>query len=118
MRDSSVAKREIPLWAGIVAVLIVLAAAAWFYRGLFMGPPGPDVFALDPRNPDNVALFRQMDEHYKKNPGEKPANWPPPQFTEEAIARAQEQHRTEFAEAEKKRAKVIEEYLKQTRQGR
>lgn len=111
-------KREIPLWVGVVAVVVVLAVAAWFYRSAFMGPAEPDVFSLDPRNPENVALFRQLDSYYKAHPDKKPAKWPPPQFTEEAIARAQVQQRREFAEAEKRRAKVIEEYLKQNQQKR
>lgn len=118
MRGDSVAKREVPVWLGIVAVLIVVGVAAWFYRGLFMGPSGPDLFQLDPRNPENVALFRQLDAHYKKNPAEKPSNWPPPQFTEEGIARAQAQHKKDFAEAEQRRAKVIQDYLNQSKQGR
>ena len=111
-------KKEIPPWVGVVAVLVVLAVAAWFYRGVFAGPKKPDLSALDPRNPENVALFRQMDAYYKAHPREKPSHWPPPQFTEESIARAQQQQRQEFAEAEKRRAKVIEDYLKQSKQGR
>lgn len=118
MRNQLGPQREIPIWVGVVAVIVVLGLAAWFYRGMFMAPPGPDVFSLDPRNPENVALFRQMDAYYRSHPREKPANWPPPQFTEEAIARAREQHQREFAEAEKRRAKVIEEYLEQSRQAK
>lgn len=112
-------KREVPWWWALVAVIIVLAAAAWFYRGQILPPKEPDIFSLDARNPQNVALFRQLDAYYKEHPEKKPRNWPPPQFTEEAIARAQAEHQREFAEAERKRAKVIEEYLKQSKpQGR
>jgi len=109
---------EIPVWAAVAAVLLVLLVAAWFYRGLFVGPREPDIFALDARNPENVAFFRQMDAYYKAHPREKPRNWPPPQFTEEAIARAQEQQRKDFAEAEKRRAKIIEDYLRQSKGSR
>jgi hypothetical protein len=109
------AKRELPIWVGVVAAVVVLAVSAWFYRGLFLGPPGPDVFGLDPRNPNNVALFRQLDAHYKSHPNEKPSNWPPPQFTDEGIRKAQEQHRKDFAEAEKRRAQVIQKYLEQNK---
>jgi hypothetical protein len=115
MSSGSVARREIPIWVGIAAVLVVVAVAAWFYRGLFMPPSGPDVFSLDPRNPENVAMFRQLDAHYKANPREKPRNWPPPQFTVESTTRAQAQHKQDFAEAEKRRATVIQDYLKQNK---
>jgi hypothetical protein len=118
MRGNGMAKRELPVWVGVAAVVVVLGVAAWFYRGLFMGPPGPDYFNLDARNPENVALFRQMDAHYKKNPGEKPRNWPPPQFTDEAITKAQEQHKKDFADAEQRRAKVIQDYLNQNKRGK
>ncbi|GEM_PF-2632677 len=115
MPGLSAAKREVPIWMGVVGVLVALAVAAWFYRGLFLGPPGPDVFTLDARNPENVALFRQLDAHYKSHPRERPSGWPPPQFTDEGIARAQEQHRKDFAEAEKRRAEVIRKYLEQNK---
>ncbi len=110
-------KREIPVWVGVVVVLAALGVVGVLvYRSMYAGPSGPDVFQLDPRNPQNVALFRQLDEYYRRNPEKKPRNWPPPQFTEENIARAQEQHRREFEEAERRRARVILEYLQKSRQ--
>jgi hypothetical protein len=117
MSTRSLAKREVPGWLALVLVLVVVGVIGWIFYARLSPPGGPDISQLDPRNSENVALFRRLDDYYRQHPDKRPRGWPPPQFTPENIARAQEQSRKEFAEAEQKRAKVIQEYLKQQQDG-